>query len=149
MKTKVNEIKISYREKLSTSEALSIKSSEDAAKLIFQGWNQDTIGLHESFKVLLLNNSNKIKGIYQLSFGGITGTLVDIRILFAIILKTLSVGVILVHNHPSGKLKPSEADKQLTDKIKEASKLFDVKVLDHLIIIPNGEYYSFADEGIL
>ena len=103
----------------------------------------------ESFKVLLLNNSNKIKGIYQLSTGGITGTLVDIRILFAVILKSLSVAVILSHCHPSGKLIPSEADKQLTQKIKNAAAFFDVKVLDHLIIVPNGEYYSFADEGIL
>tara|TARA_R110002095_G_C4234894_1_gene238399 strand:- start:1184 stop:1633 length:450 start_codon:yes stop_codon:yes gene_type:complete len=149
MKTKVNEIKISYREKLSTSKALSIKSSEDAAKLIFQGWNQDTIGLQESFKVLLLNNANKIKGIYQVSTGSITGTLVDMRILFAVIIKTLSVGVILAHNHPSNKLKPSEADKQLTDKIQQAAKLFDVNVLDHLIITPDGNYYSFADNGLL
>ena len=105
--------------------------------------------MHESFKVLLLNNSNKIKGIYQLSSGGITGTLVDMRILFAVILKTLSVGVILVHNHPSGKLKPSDIDKQLTSKIKKAAKLFDVNILDHLIIAPNGSYYSFADNDIL
>ena len=149
MNSKVNEIRISYREKLSVALAPVIKSSEDAANIIYKNWDIDTIGLHESFKVLLLNNSNKIKGIYQLSFGGITGTLVDIRILFAIILKTLSVGVILAHNHPSGKLKPSEQDKQLTEKIKKASKLFDVKVLDHLIIAPDGNYYSFADEGIL
>jgi len=149
MKTKVNEIKISYREKLSTSKTLSIKSSEDAAKLIFQGWNQDTIGLQESFKVLLLNNANKIKGIYQVSIGSITGTLVDMRILFAVIIKTLSVGVILAHNHPSGKLKPSEVDKQLTSKIQQAAKLFDVNVLDHLIITPDGNYYSFADNGLL
>ncbi|MFI1770595.1 JAB domain-containing protein [Thalassobellus citreus] len=145
----VNEIQISYREKISMSKAMIVKNSEDAATLIFNQWNQDTIGLQESFKVLLLNNSNKIKGVYQLSTGGITGTLIDMRILFAVIIKTLSVGVILVHNHPSGKLLPSEADKQLTDKIKKASKLFDVNVLDHLIIIPDGNYYSFADNGLL
>ncbi len=149
MKNKVNEIRISYREKISTSKSDAIKSSDDAAKLIYKSWDESTIGLHESFKVLLLNNSNKIKGIYQLSSGGITGTLVDLRILFAVILKTLSVGVILVHNHPSGKLKPSEADKQLTTKIKDAAKLFDVNILDHLIIVPNGSYYSFADNGML
>ncbi len=149
MNDKVTEIKISYREKISMSKALSIKSSEDAAHTIFQHWNQDTIGFQESFKVLLLNNANKIKGIYQLSTGGISGTLVDMRILFAVIIKTLSVGIILAHNHPSGKLKPSEADKQLTDKIQKASILFDVNVLDHLIITPDGNYYSFADNGLL
>lgn len=149
MKSKVNEIKISYREKMSMVKAPVIKSSEDASSIIYRHWDKDTIALHESFKVILLNNSNKIKGIYQLSFGGITGTLVDVRILFAIILKTLSVSVILVHNHPSGKLKPSEQDRQLTEKIKNASLLFDVKVLDHLILAPNGGYYSFADNGDL
>ncbi|WP_271766751.1 JAB domain-containing protein [Aquimarina algiphila] len=149
MKNKVNEIKISYKEKVRTLNSIAIKSSSEAAKLIFEQWNSDTIGLHESFKVLLLNNSNKIKGIYQLSTGGITGTVVDIRILFAIIIKTLSVGIILAHNHPSGKLEASTSDIALTQKIKNAATFFDVKVLDHLIIAPSGSYYSFADEGIL
>jgi DNA repair protein RadC len=149
MEAKVNEIKISYKEKIKTLKSEAINSSSDAAKLLFEHWNTDTIGLNESFKVLLLNNSNKIKGVFQLSNGGITGTVVDIRILFAIILKSLSVGIILAHNHPSGKLKPSEADKQITKKIKEAAAFFDVKVLDHLIITPDGSFYSFSDNGIL
>jgi DNA repair protein RadC len=96
-----------------------------------------------------LNNSNKTKGVYQLSSGGITGTVVDIRILFAIILKSLSVAIIIAHNHPSGKLMPSEADKQLTEKIKKAAAFFDIKVLDHLIITPDGSFYSFSDNGLL
>lgn len=149
MKAKVKEIKISYREKRSTFNADGVKNSSDAATLIFKQWDKDTIGLHESFKVVLLNNSNKVKGIYQLSIGSITGTIVDIRILFAVVIKTLSVGIILVHNHPSGKLLPSEVDKQLTTKIQKAAKLFDINVLDHLILVPNGDYFSFADEGIL
>jgi DNA repair protein RadC len=149
MKDKVNEIKISYKEKIKTSKSDTIKSSEGAAKLLFKNWDADTIGLCESFKVLLLNNSNKVKGVYQLSSGAITGTLVDIRILFAVILKSLSVGIILAHNHPSGKLIASEADKRLTEKIKKAAELFDVKVLDHLIITPDGSFYSFSDHGLL
>ena len=149
MKYKVNEIKISYREKTRTIHAEPIKSSEDVAQLLFGHWDSMTIGLNESFKVLLLNNSNKVKGIYQLSFGGITGTIVDIRILFALALKSLSVGIIIAHNHPSGKLKPSEADKLLTTKIGKAAKLFDIKLLDHVIITPNKEYFSFADNGLL
>ncbi|WP_428741879.1 JAB domain-containing protein [Tenacibaculum sp.] len=149
MNTKVNEIKISYQENNNTSKAVTITSSKEAAALIVKHWNQDTIAVQECFKVLLLNNANKVKGIYQVSTGSITGTLVDIRILFAVIIKSLSVGVILIHNHPSGKLLPSEADKQLTQKIKKAASFFDVKVLDHLIITPSGDYYSFADECIL
>lgn len=149
MKSKVNEIQVSYKEKRTTSKSKAIKSSKDAAELLFDNWNTNTIGLNETFKVLLLNNSNKVKGIYELSIGGITGTLIDVRILFAIILKSLSVGVILAHNHPSGKLAPSKADKQITNKIREAANILDVKVLDHLIIAPDGDYYSFSDNGLL
>ncbi len=149
MEQLVNEIQISYREKLSTLQSNSITNSNDVAQLLFKTWDADTIGLNECFKILLLNQSNKVKGIYPLSIGGITGTLVDMRILFAIILKTLSVGIILAHNHPSGQLKASEADKQLTKKIQQAALLFDVKVLDHIILTPDGRYYSFADNGLI
>lgn len=149
MNNNINEIKISYKEKITTTTANAIKSSTDAGNLLFDNWDKDIIGLQEAFKVLLLNNSNRVKGVYHLSTGGITGTLVDIRILFAVILKSLSVGIILAHNHPSGKLQPSEADKQLTQKIKKAAVYFDVKVLDHLILIPSGEFYSFSDNGLL
>lgn len=148
-KAQVNEVRISYKEGLRSSMWHKITNSKDAAQLIFDNWNKDTIALQETFKVVLLNNSNKVKGIYQVSQGGITGTLVDVRILFAVILKSLSVGIILAHNHPSGKLIPSDADKRLTTKIRNASELFDVKLIDHLILIPNGDYYSFADNGIL
>ncbi|WP_298535895.1 RadC family protein [uncultured Algibacter sp.] len=147
MNSKVNEIQISYKEKLKTQ--VKISSSSDAKDILYKHWNKNTIGLFETFNIMLLNNSNMVKGICQISSGGITGTLVDVRILFGIVLKSLSVGVILAHNHPSGILKPSEADKILTQKIKKAAALFDVKILDHLIIIPNGKYYSFADHNVL
>ena len=102
MKGKVNEIRISYKERSTIENSPSIKSSSSAAKLLFENWDENTIALNESFKVLLLNNSNKVKGVYELSKGGITGTLVDMRILFATVLKSLSVAIILAHNHPSG-----------------------------------------------
>jgi len=149
MKVQVNEIRISYKGGLKSSMWQKISNSQDAAQLLFEDWDKDTIELHETFKVVLLNNSNKVKGIYQISQGGITGTLVDVRILFAVILKSLSVGIILTHNYPSGKLVPSDADQHLTNKIKKASELFDIKLLDHLIIVPDGDYYSFVDNGIL
>ncbi|TYA89212.1 JAB domain-containing protein [Seonamhaeicola marinus] len=147
MEHKVNEIKIGYKEK--TKPLLTIKNSQDVSELLFEHWDKDTIGLFETFKVVLLNNSNKVKGICELSSGGISGTVVDLRILFATVLKSLSVAIIVAHNHPSGKLMPSESDKRLTDKIKKAGELLDIKLLDHLILVPNGEYYSFADECIL
>ncbi len=149
MKTKVNEISISYSGNLKTKDLPKITSSNDAVALLFENWDKANIGLHESFKILLLNNSNKVKGIYTLSSGGITGTLVDVRILFAVLLKSLSTAVILAHNHPSGNNRPSEADKQLTKKITMGGEYMDIKVLDHLIITPDGDYFSFADEGLL
>lgn len=149
MKNEVNEIKISYCERLGTIESESVQTSDLIAKLLFENWNKDTIGLHETFKVILLNNGNKVKGVYQASSGGITGTLVDLRILFAVILKSLSTAIILAHNHTAGTLSPSEADIQLTKKIQKAGNLFEIRVLDHLIISPTGDYFSFMDNGIL
>ncbi|TVZ26757.1 RadC-like JAB domain-containing protein [Gillisia sp. Hel_I_86] len=149
MKSKVNEIAISYSGTVKANLLPKITSSESAAELAFSQWNKETIELNETFKIMLLNNANRVKGIYEASNGGITGTLVDVRILFAVLLKSLTTAVILLHNHPSGTLKPSEADKSLTDKIKKAGELFDIKVLDHLILTPDGDYYSFADNGIL
>ena len=149
MKTKVNEIKISYREKQTINQLHKICSSQDAARILFESWDKDNISLQESFKMLLLNNSNRVKANFTLSTGGITGTLVDVRILFAVLLKSLSTAVILAHNHPSGTLTPSEPDKRLTQKLKKAGELLDIKVLDHLILTPSGSYFSFADEGLL
>lgn len=103
---------------------------------------------HEEFWVLFLNNSNKVILKSQLSKGGISGTIVDVRIVFKLALENGATGLILCHNHPSGGLVPSEADKHITKKIKQAGDNLDVKVLDHLIITET-KYYSFADEGIL
>jgi len=103
---------------------------------------------HEEFWIVYLNNSNKVIQKNQLSKGGITGTLVDIRLALKIALEVGATGIILAHNHPSGTLKPSEADKQLTSKLSNAAKSLDIKVLDHLIITEKA-YFSFADENIL
>ena len=149
MEIKVNEIAISYSGSLKINQLPKINSSQNAAELLYGQWDKNSIELHETFKIMLLNNANKVKGIYQVSTGGITGTLVDLRILFAVVLKSLTTAVILAHNHPSGTLRPSEPDKRLTQKIKKAGELFDIKVLDHLILTPDGNYFSFADEGIL
>lgn len=102
---------------------------------------------HEEFWVLFLNNSNKVISKIQLSKGGITGTVVDTRLVFHYAFETKATGLILCHNHPSGSLIPSDADKQITKKIKLAGESLDVKVLDH-IIITETKYYSFVDEGI-
>ncbi|MFL5742538.1 MAG: DNA repair protein RadC [Flavisolibacter sp.] len=103
---------------------------------------------HEVFAVLFLNRSNKVNHFQIISEGGITGTVADPRIILKKALEEDAVSLILCHNHPSGSLKPSKADEELTYKIKEAARYFDIKVLDHLIVSDDG-YYSFADEGIL
>jgi len=103
---------------------------------------------HEEFWILYLNNSNKIIKSNQLSKGGITGTVVDVRLAFKEALQLGAVGIILAHNHPSGTLKPSQADIQLTKKLKMAGESLDIKVLDHLIITEKA-YFSFADENML
>jgi DNA repair protein RadC len=102
---------------------------------------------HEEFWVLFLNNSNKILFKTQLSKGGMTGTVVDTRIVFKIALEQNATSIILTHNHPSGKLQASDADIQITKKIKNAGQQLDIPVLDHIIITERG-YYSFVDEGI-
>lgn len=103
---------------------------------------------HEEFWVLYLNNSNKILHKSLLSRGGITGTVVDVRLAFKTALLQGATGIILCHNHPSGTLKASEADKQITRKIKLAGENLDIKVLDH-VIVTESAYFSFSDEGIL
>lgn len=103
---------------------------------------------HEEFWVLYLNNSNKVMYKTQISKGGITGTVVDTRIVYKTALEHGATSIILVHNHPSGTLVASEADKQITRKLKEAGKHLDIPVLDH-VIVTEKSYFSFADEGIL
>ncbi|GEP50294.1 DNA repair protein RadC [Flavobacterium noncentrifugens] len=133
------------------------RKSEDAielskissSKTVFQIM-QPLIGElpHEEFWIIYLNNSNKIIHKCQLSKGGITGTVVDVRLVFKIGIEQNATAIILCHNHPSGVLKASEADKQITRKLKIAGENLDIKVLDHLIVTETA-YYSFADEGIL
>ena len=122
-----------------------ITSSKDACLLM-----QPLIGdlQHEEFWVLYLNNSNKVVAKHQLSKGGLTQTSVDVRLLFKKAIELSAIGIIICHNHPSGKLQPSAADKHLTQKIKVAGSTLDIKLLDHLIITEK-DYFSFADEVLL
>ncbi|MFA5297417.1 MAG: DNA repair protein RadC [Lutibacter sp.] len=103
---------------------------------------------HEEFWIVYLNNSNKVLHKEQLSKGGLTGTLVDVRLVFKKAIELFSTAIILCHNHPSGKLQPSQADKSITSKLKLAGETLDIKVLDHIIITENA-YFSFADENII
>lgn len=122
-----------------------VTSSKDAASFLKKVYEQGKLQMQECFIVLFLNQRNEIIGYYKHSIGGITGTMVDVRIIFAVALTSLSTSIILSHNHPSGNLIPSEQDKKLTLKFQDAGKLLDIKVLEH-IIMTKTDYFSFADE---
>ena len=129
-------------------EALELKKIT-SSKMIFEIM-QPVIGElpHEEFWIIYVNNSNRVLSKSQLSKGGITATLVDVRLIFKNVLEIGATGIVLCHNHPSGALRASDADIKLTKKIKIAAESLDISVLDHLIVGEHG-YFSFADEGIL
>ena len=139
----IAEIKVTYHPNIYTK--FAITSSRDAFDLFHSYWNKDTIEYREQFCMMLLNTGNKVIGIHRNSIGGLSGTVVDIRQIMAVALKGNARSIILAHNHPSGNLRPSLADIELTKKIKDAGKLMDIHLQDHLILTNDG-YYSFADE---
>lgn len=145
----VSEIDIVYKRKVvcKASQRPLITTASDAYEVLIHYWNEDKIELLEEFKVLFLNRANRVLQLFTVSQGGITGTVADPRVILAVALKVAATSLILAHNHPSGSLKPSCADEELTHKIREAAKYFDLKVLDHLIL-SSESYFSFADEGL-
>lgn len=142
----ISEISVSYSNLNNQRE--KIKDSQTSYDVLINNWNKSTIELQEEFKVLLLNRNNEVLGIYPLSKGGVSGTFVDVKLVFSVALKCNASTIIVAHNHPSGNLKPSEADKGLTEKLRIAGNYLDIKLLDHIIVTKN-DYYSFADNGIL
>lgn len=144
--TIVAALEIGRRRRGETAQKITkINSSKDVFELL-----QPILGElpHEEFWIVYLNNSNKVLHKEQLSKGGITGTLVDVRLVLKQALEYGAIGIILAHNHPSSTLRPSSADKQITNKLKIASEALDIKVLDHVIITEKA-YFSFADEQLL
>jgi DNA repair protein RadC len=144
----VSEIELVYRSKVKASARPQITSSKTSYDVLLKVWDENKIEFVEQFRVLLLNKANKVLGVYQVSTGGISGTVADPRVVFAAALKANACAIIISHNHPSGNLKPSRQDEDLTLKMKHAGEFLDIKVLDH-IIVTSEAYYSFADEGIL
>jgi len=139
-------LELGRRRKLAEAQDIpQIRSSKDVAD-IFQPILSDLN--HEEFWVLFLNRSNKVINRMKLSQGGISGTVTDVRIIMKQALEYLASGIIVVHNHPSGNLNPSESDSKITAKIKDAGNLMDIQLLDHLII-SDKNYFSFADNGVL
>ena len=145
--TTVSEIQVSYQPAGKPTHKISC--SKDAFDILINYYPQDTIHLKEHFVVLYLNNANKIIGVHHLSTGGLSATVADVRLVLAIALKVTAKGLIISHNHPSGETQPSEADRNITKKLKDAAKIMDLMLCDHLIITGGNGYYSFCDAGEL
>lgn len=124
------------------------KLKVDNSRVVYEEFYHLSDLNHEEFWVMLLSRSNEVMDRQKVSSGGVSGTVADARLIFKSAIQRLASAIILVHNHPSGNLKPSDADIKLTRKLKEAGELLDISVLDHLIVADTG-YYSFADEGML
>jgi len=140
------EIQVSYIPRKTLGSKISC--SEDAYQVLKDFYPEETISLQERFVVVYLNRAHNVIGVYEASVGGLTGTISDPRLILSVALKIAATGIILSHNHPSGNLKPSNADQELTYKIQSGAKYLDIMVLDHIILSPDG-YKSFADEGLL
>ncbi|MDE3145722.1 MAG: JAB domain-containing protein [Bacteroidota bacterium] len=143
----VAEITVSYRPAISHKPI--IKSSLDSFTELKPFFEESTLYLQEQFVVMYLNRCNRVLGVYKLSQGGISGTVADIRLILGTALKVAATGIILCHSHPSGNLQPSYQDATLTKKIRPASDLMDIKLLDHIIVGNENNYLSMADEGLL
>lgn len=142
----VAEIQLMYSAKYKVSEMPKICSSFDAFKVLQNFWPVQRIEYQEDFFFLILNRANKVIGICNLSTGGTSATVVDLKIMFAVALKAGAGALIMAHNHPTGEFEPSNADIQLTNRAVEVGKFLDMPVLDHVIISKYG-YYSMADQG--
>jgi DNA repair protein RadC len=145
-KSKLREVSAVYKKHHSIQD-IKISSSNDVNLFVRKIYPVE-INIREAMIVVFLNNSNRTLGYSIAGIGGITGTVVDVRLILRDALLTQSTSLILVHNHPSGNLKPSQADVSLTDKVKRAAMTMDIKLLDHLIITDD-QFYSFADFGKL
>lgn len=142
----IAEISVSYSS--NKNEKTQIKSSKQSYDVLLGCWSKFTIELQEEFKVLLLNRNNQVLGIYSLSKGGVSSTVVDLKLIFSVALKCSASSIIIAHNHPSGNINPSEADIIITKKIRKAGKYLDIVLLDH-IILTKDDYYSFSDNGYI
>jgi DNA repair protein RadC len=145
---KLPEFQISLKTKAKASELYQITSSSDMADVCRKVFSEDKIDWIEEFMVIALSRANRVIGFYKVGAGGVTGVVADPKVIFQFALLSNASNLIVAHNHPSGSLRPSRADEELTAKIKEAGKLLDIKVLDHIILTSEG-HYSFADEGII
>jgi DNA repair protein RadC len=144
----VSEVELVYRSKVKPADRRFITNSGTAYDIMMNVWDMNKIELVEQSYVILLDRNCACLGVSNLSTGGVSACIVDPKIVFALAIKAKTSGFILVHNHPSGNLKPSQADIAVTEKIIAGGKFLDVTLWDHLIVTADS-YYSFADEGMI
>ncbi|MGJ1312189.1 JAB domain-containing protein [Sphingobacterium lactis] len=144
----VAEVQLVYKTNVKPSMRPKVNSSRLAYQVLLESWDEDRIEFVEQFKVLLVNTANRILGVCEICTGGVAATYVDIKLIMTAALKANATGVILAHNHPSGNLQPSNADKEITKKIVMAGQILEIRILDHIIVTTEG-YFSFQDEGLL
>ncbi|TKB97300.1 JAB domain-containing protein [Pedobacter cryotolerans] len=144
----VAEVQISYHPKFKAQDRPKISQSEQAYQIFIHQWDKGKIELLEQCKVILLNRNNRVLGLAHISQGGVTGTVLDPRVIFSIALKANATSIVIAHNHPSGNLKPSNEDINITKQIVNGGKLLGIIVADHLVIT-NDSYYSLADNCLM
>ena len=145
---RVAEIQISYRPAFKAAEQPQITSSDEAYQILLEHWDEGRLEFLDEFKVVLLNRRSRVLGVVNISQGGLSGTIADPKVIFAVALKACASSVILAHNHPSGELSPSEADLVLTKRLVAGGDILGITVHDHLIVSRCG-FYSFGDEGLI
>lgn len=142
------EVELHYKSKVKPADRKKISRSQDCYDILKDIYNANTVEHHEEMMILLLNRANQVLGWIKISQGGDSGTVVSSKIIMQACLLANATSFIVTHNHPSGNLKPSEADIRITKEIKEVAKIMQLAFLDHLIYTPEG-WYSFADEGMM
>jgi len=144
---KACEVALTYKSKVKASERYKISSSKDAFELLVNNfYSEDTIEHNESFKIILLNQGNKVLGVSSIAEGGISATVADTRIIMQAAILANASSIILSHNHPSGNTNPSSNDNRVTEDVKKACEIMQITLLDHLIVTAEN-YFSYADEG--
>jgi len=146
---KLPEITIQVKYKNKPEEKIILNSAPKVVEVAQKIFNADTIAWTEEVVMLCLSKSNELVGFYKVSSGGMASCIIDPKVVFTIALKSCAHSIIMLHNHPSGNLKPSEPDDAITKRLRDSGKILDIKLLDHIIIAPDGKFYSYANESTI
>lgn len=149
-KNVLEEVYVGYKTKIQSTDRVTVTNSRECYNHLFLAYDKDTFQYKESFFAMYLNRANKVLGVLKISEGGVCGTVCDARIIMQAALRLNASFIVLSHNHPSGNMKPSQSDIEITNRLQEAAKFMDMKILDHIIVSADeNTYYSFGDEGRL